>query len=96
MYEAVDEAQLPHDRRRQDVDQPVLGGLEALPAQQVLRRAEVRDRAVVSAGPAERIWAIRRHQPAAGLVRGISGAASGRQRSPSSWIKPLSIAPSGR
>ncbi len=57
------------------VDQPVLGGLEALPAQQVLRRAEVRDRAVVAAGPAERIRVVRRHQPVAGLVRGIGAEA---------------------
>ena len=70
----------------QAIDQPVLGGLQALPAQEMVRRAEVGDRAVEPAGLAEGVPALGRHQPVAGVMDGIGAEALQRlgrdQRAP--------------
>jgi hypothetical protein len=57
------------------VDQPMLGGLKALPAQQVFRRVEIGNRSVEPARRAERLHSRRRHQPVAGVMDGIGAEA---------------------
>jgi hypothetical protein len=53
----------------------MLGRLQTLPAQPMLRRGEVRDCVVEAAGPAESVRRLRRHHPVAGPARGIGAEA---------------------
>ena len=88
---------------QQTTNQLVLGRLQTLPAQQVLRLAEVRDGTVEAAGATERVRRLRRHQPVASPMNGIGAEAvdllradSGRQRPPFFSMRALRTAPSGR
>ena len=56
---------------QEPIDQPVLGRLETLPAQQIPRRIQVRDHPIQLAGPAEPLRAIGGHEPVAGIVGGV-------------------------